>query len=250
MRLLHTSTFCLQEFIHPPDYAILSHTWGAEEVTYQDLVLGDHEHMKGWSKVVNCCRKAAEDGWDFVWMDTCCIDKSSSAELQEAINSMFRWYEDSGICYAFLQDVQNSCVAGDDTSFEEQFVQSRWHTRGWCLQELLAPKFLLFLDQNWAEIGTRSSLSDLITQATNIIGDVIVSFRRGCNTAQIFSWASSRQTTRVEDRAYSLLGLCNVELPLLYGEGEKSFLRLQLEIIKSSDDMSIFAWIGRSFLSW
>jgi hypothetical protein len=185
------------------------------------------------------------------WIDTCCIDKTSSAELSEAINSMFDWYGDAEICYAYLSDVLGS---GDLDQRLRDFTKSRWFKRGWTLQELIAPTIVVFFAQDWSVIGSRSSLIGTIAQTTGIdrafFSDGLLSASRTSNhnrlgqysVAQKMSWASKRDTTRVEDKAYCLLGIFGVNLPLLYGEGKMAFIRLQEEIMKRSSDHSIFAW--------
>ena len=242
MRLLNTETCKLEEFVSSgstPEYAILSHTWGEEEVTFQDMVRGSDPTKSGWSKIRVCCRQASKDGWRYVWIDTCCIDKASSSELSEAINSMFNWYKLASVCYAYLADVTMSDPRQDTIR------HSRWFQRGWTLQELLAPPFLVFLDNTWTEIGSRADWADEISMVTNITRKVLLGDYMSCNVATKFSWASQRQTTRKEDEAYCLLGLFEVNLPLLYGEDSRAFTRLQEEIIKNSYDESIFAWEGR-----
>ena len=152
MRLLHTSTLELHEFYGEviPKYAILSHTWGEGEVSFQELQKAklDESSMlnesKGYRKIKDCCKLAASDGWQYIWIDTCCIDKTSSAELSEAINSMYRWYGEAQICYAYLADVDSA--GQNDPLTMRRFERSRWFTRGWTLQELLAPDFLVFYD--------------------------------------------------------------------------------------------------------
>lgn len=172
-----------------------------------------------------------------MWIDTCCIDKSSSAELSEAINSMYRWYESSQECYAYLED-----VSIDDV---DQFGSSRWFARGWTLQELLAPRNLYFYDKNWTYLGSKQDLCKAIALATNIPESSIRLFQHHLSSvAAKMSWASKRQTSRIEDTAYCLMGLFEINMPLLYGEGEKAFARLQHEIVKNLDDESIFAWKG------
>jgi len=197
--------------------------------------------MSGWAKVEGCCRQASRDGWRYCWIDSCCIDKSSSAELSEAINSMFEWYRRAEVCYAYLSDV--NYLKKHNSIIEQDFKKSAWFTRGWTLQELLAPQWVEFYDINWQEIGTKSSLSSLIESITGI--SYIFDYANA-TVAQKMSWASLRQTTRVEDQAYCLLGIFGVHMPPLYGEGMNAFHRLQMEIISQSDDMSIFAWEGRS----
>ncbi|PMD16890.1 hypothetical protein NA56DRAFT_730642, partial [Hyaloscypha hepaticicola] len=185
----------------------------------------------GWSKVTGCCAQAALDGWEYVWIDSCCIDKTSSAELSEAINSMFRWYKKAEVCYAYLSDV--SSASDDPRNFPSQFSQSKWFTRGWTLQELLAPHYVDFFDQTWTWIGSKGSLNAVISQITGIAD--LVCYKEA-SVAQKMSWASYRETTRIEDLSYCLLGLFGVHMPPLYGEGENAFMRLQREIMNTTDD--------------
>ena len=240
MRLLHTSTLKLHEFFDDqiPFYVILSHTWGNDEVTLQDLEKEESKNRAGYAKITGCCALALSSGWEWVWIDTCCIDKTSSADLSEAINSMYRWYRDSQVCYAYLTD----CFLHSDGISDADFCQSRWFTRGWTLQELLAPGTVIFYDRDWREVGTKSSLTPQISRATGISSDHIADPQSATIAAKM-SWASGRQTSRVEDMAYSLLGLFELTMPLLYGEGNNAFKRLQHEIIAAwSDDESIYAW--------
>jgi len=232
----------LEEFFDDriPPYAILSHRWEEDELSYQDLQAGRNKHGAGFTKVQKCCAKALTDKSEWLWVDTCCIDKSSSAELSEAINAMFRWYKASTRCYAYLSDV-DGVEDGSDCLHWPSFKASVWFSRGWTLQELIAPSDVLFLDSTWREIGTRTELVAEITAATGIPGPAFISLRQYC-VAQIMSWASMRRTSRVEDLAYCLLGLFDVGIPLLYGEGERAFRRLQEEIMRNSDDESIFVW--------
>ena len=239
MRLIHTSTHSLHEFHgeNSPPYAILSHTWGEEEVTFRDFEIPGSKTLAGYSKISKCCALARSDGWEYLWVDTCCIDKSSSTELSEAINSMYQWYLRAEVCYAYLSDV---------TSLED-FPSSRWFRRGWTLQELLAPEKVLFYNGDWRELGTRRSLENLICSATAIDRNNLLHFGRNDNyprasVAQIMSWAARRETTRLEDRAYSLMGLFDINMPLLYGEGMKAFRRLQEMILRQTSDESLFAW--------
>ena len=247
MRLIHTSTLQFAEFIGEqiPIYGILSHTWGSEEVSYSDmcnLSSSDLEGRSGYHKIVQCSAKARAEGLAYIWVDTCCIDKSSSAELTEAINSMFQWYAGSEVCWALLSDVS---LNDKDINFVPQsntngFHQSRWFQRGWTLQEILAPRDLIFLNEDWDFIGLKSTLLTHISQATGIKDVHLYGYRKASVAAKM-SWASKRKTTRVEDMAYCLLGLFDVNMPLLYGEGVKAFLRLQQEIAKTSNDESLFA---------
>ncbi|KAI9897676.1 hypothetical protein N3K66_007532 [Trichothecium roseum] len=237
MRLLNTSSLALEFFSgERPKYAILSHRWGSEEVTLNDLLSGSAQRMHGFDKLVDSARIAKDAGFDYIWVDTCCIDKSSSAELSEAINSMFKWYRDSALCLAYLSDVQ----AGYG-----QIGDSVWFTRGWTLQELIAPRDLRFYDKFWEPLGTKESLSESLGERTGIPAEVL-SGEKDMESVPVccrMAWAAKRVTTRSEDMAYCLLGLFDVNMPLLYGEGsEKSFRRLQETIVKQTDDESIFAW--------
>jgi hypothetical protein len=150
---------------------------------------------------------------------------------------MFEWYRKAEICYAYLSDVPSAYDNHNEDN--SAFRNSSWFTRGWTLQELLAPRWVEFFDHNWVRIGTKSSLESLIQSITNI--SHLSNFDEAC-VAQKMSWASERQTSRLEDQAYCLMGLFEVNMPLLYGEGRKAFLRLQLEILSSTDDDSLFAW--------
>ena len=267
MRLLHTSTFKLESFEGEtlPPYAILSHTWGDEEITFQELQHEDaisllsftkaqmrkgypfHSFLgikKGFLKIAGCALQAKRDGFNYIWTDTICIDKSNSTELSEAINSMYHWYKNQ-LCYVYLADVphtgQRTSVEGDSA-----FAKSRWFTRGWTLQELIAPSSVIFFDDTWQIMGTRWEFRDFIAERTGISRNVLdgeVPARS--SIAKRMSWASQRETTRVEDLAYCLMGLFGVNMPLIYGEKHNAFLRLQAEIMKISDDHSLFAWKSR-----
>jgi hypothetical protein len=245
MRLLNTSTLQFHEYFGPviPPYAILSHRWEAEELTYQEVLHYQNIRKAGWNKVKQCCIFAASRGFDLVWIDTCCIDKTSSAELTEAINSMFRWYKEAYECYAYLCDV--AATHETEVQRDQALEKSKWFTRGWTLQELLAPSSVFFVANDWTTIlGSVSSLDFPISTVTGI--DILYLQKRAdCFSASVatrMSWMSKRQCTRIEDLAYSLMGIFNVHMPTLYGEGQSAFLRLQLEILKMSNDESIFAW--------
>ncbi|KAF5363057.1 hypothetical protein D9758_012640 [Tetrapyrgos nigripes] len=260
MRLLNTKTLRLQEFLTDiPRYAILSHTWENEEVTFQDIQnivnLADTRNVqqltyedirafllsaqlpvkKGYTKVVQACVRARNSAFDWIWIDSCCINKESSAELSEAINSMYQYYENAAVCYVYLFDVSGKLHPKNPKS---DFKRSKWFTRGWTLQELLAPAFISFFDKDWTKIGTRWSLRDLISVVTTIPIDVLEGRSiDDYSVAQKMSWAARRQTTRPEDKAYCLMGIFGVSMSPIYGEGgEKAFMRLQQEIIRVSDD--------------
>jgi hypothetical protein len=281
MRLLNVETLQLREFIGSdvPSYAILSHRWEDEEVTFDDMRndMQAARQKQGFAKITSCCEQAQADGFEYIWIDTCCIDKSSSAELSEAINSMFQWYKRSSVCYAYLSDVQPNVnltpkqrlwiqshfSANQSSSIEyakiaavmwnedsrddiERFQSSLWFKRGWTLQELIAPSQLFFygqIDGRWFPLGDRSTLIDLVADCTGVDVETLGGRDiRYCSVAARMSWAANRITTREEDIAYCLLGIFDVNMPLLYGEGAKAFIRLQEEIMKSSDDQSLFAW--------
>ncbi|KAK6860604.1 hypothetical protein PG995_004240 [Apiospora arundinis] len=283
MRLLQTGQYKLFEATDIPSpfpqYAILSHTWISpkEEITYQDfkqrrtdLENGVYK-QNGWAKLQKYCDRAARDGWEWAWMDTCCIDKTNPADTSESINAMFRWYQSADICYAYLDDVRADEAFGrsvpvdcdlDDIAntanvanlgghfhdaLTSSLISANWFTRGWTLQELLAPPYLVFVDQSWRRIGTRESWSTEIRKASRIEARHLTHFTptdfTSCSIAMRLSWASRRNTTVEEDESYSLLGLFGISLPLIYGEGKwRAFNRLQNELIKVYNDDSIFAW--------
>ncbi|KAI1734939.1 heterokaryon incompatibility protein-domain-containing protein [Xylaria scruposa] len=300
MRFVNTTTLELEDHFQTiPQYAILSHTWGREEVTLQEWsewlkpttrgqllalltkledehpvdrnvreqrlfdedrllwgLLGPLEQIGYW-KILKTCLEARKDGLDYLWVDTNCIDKTSSAELSEAINSMYAWYRNAAVCYAYLSDVLISdsanAVTGNGAgksainlqgSSLDSFRRSRWFRRGWTLQELLAPRTIRFYSRNWIPIGTKKDLAPLLAEITRVDERYLLYVEdiRSASIAQRMAAVADRTTTRHEDIAYCLLGLFNVNMPLLYGEGAMAFVRLQEEIMKVSDDHSIFAW--------
>ncbi|KAM0465253.1 hypothetical protein ACHAPV_002252 [Trichoderma viride] len=244
IRLLNTDTLAIEQFgFGPiPKYAILSHRWGAYELTFQDVnnliwtkkgFENDLPKVEAFKKIRDCCARARSDSFKYAWIDSCCIDKTSSAELSEAINSMYLWYYQSTKCYAYLSDVQSIST----------FKKSEWFMRGWTLQELLAPSEVYFVNKDWKDLGTKTSLRQAISDQTQIPVDILAGASlETASVAQRMSWASNRRTTRIEDRAYCLMGIFGINMPLLYGEGERAFIRLQEEIMKISNDHSIFAW--------
>ncbi|KAI4653218.1 uncharacterized protein J4E79_008732 [Alternaria viburni] len=293
MRLLNARTYEFHDVSGAikPNYAILSHTWEEDgEVVFEDIrdtSRAKWSAKKGYFKIKKTCEQALQDGCDFVWIDTCNINKDSSTELSEAINSMFRWYRDAVICYAYISDIRS----GDRRSLSE----CRWLTRGWTLQEMIAPDRVHFYDMNWDYLGSRISLAAQLSESSGIHTSVLLrrhrgqmgfqiptekghlvmnltaeldnsSFSRttvnesecqcctsteeddvqsmldGFSVAQKMKWASARTTTREEDLAYCLMGLFDVNMPLLYGEGKKAFYRLQKAILGISSDHSILAF--------
>ncbi|KAI6020567.1 heterokaryon incompatibility protein-domain-containing protein, partial [Pisolithus marmoratus] len=235
-------------------YAILSHRWGVE-VTYEEMIgwmkmeerkRDEVRERSGYQKIIKSCEKAKEDGYKWLWIDTCCIDKRSSAELSEAINAMYRWYQNAQVCYAYLNDVDESVfpTERDHSKFGQSNGSPEWFMRGWTLQELIAPKRVEFFNKDWMPIGNKRRLAPTLRGITGIPREVLTNGMIGqrLSVAQIMSWAAERKTKRVEDRAYSLMGLFGVTMPMVYGEGKNAFRRLQLEIIKETSDHSIFAW--------
>ena len=230
-------------------HAILSHVWGPSEQSFQDLQAlqalysspSDNPRSHASNKIRNFCIYAEAAGYELAWDDTCCIDKTSSAELSEAINSMYTWYANADVCFAFLEDVSDS----DDPELPDSaFKRSKWFTRGWTLQELIAPLDVVFISVNWTPLCSKCASPGLIQQVTGIDIDVLLSLVKlqSIPAAKRLSWASERQTTRVEDEAYSLMGIFGVNIPVMYGEGRRAFTRLQEEIMKQSPDHTIFVW--------
>ncbi|KAF2621980.1 kinesin light chain 1 [Macroventuria anomochaeta] len=226
----------------PPPYAILSHTWKeGQEVTYNELVAGTGKDKTGYAKIRFCSKRAAEDGLEYCWVDTCCIDKSTSDELSTAINSMFRWYQRASKCYVYLSDVSVPDEIADAEAFpitwQEAFRRSRWFTRGWTLQELLAPSSVEFFCKQGKRLGSKVSLEQEIHEITKIPFAAL----RGQSLAEFsiedrMSWAARRTTALKEDKVYCLLGIFGVFLSLIYGEGEAyATLRLKEEIQKRQE---------------
>lgn len=213
------------------------------------------ETKKGSAKIQYTCQQAIRDGLDYCWIDTCCIDKTRSAQLSEAINSMFLWYRNAKVCYAYLSDLTGGwpwshCTEQipdmeiDESTGLTYLASSRWFTRGWTLQELTAPQNLILFSRDWKLIGSRVKMAGEIHRITRIEPGVLgkPELLWEVSVAKRMSWAAHRETTRKEDEAYCLLGLFNINMPLLYGEGERSFIRLQEAIIRESTDHTVFAW--------
>ena len=300
MRLLNVISRRLEDFFNKPvpEYAILSHTWGENEIVYQDFQQNDHllrllrevqflslsltqlsqkpalsqsrirnettlDSLKPHStpsryvKIDGCCAQAIKDGCPYVWIDTICIDKSNSAELSEAINSMYKWYANASVCYVYLSDVRSTFDPQDELGSAD-FRKSRWFTRGWTLQELLAPSLLVFFTSSWSKIamldkqpwswsaGDRPDdlVFSLLTTITKI-PRVYLNFGKRLQDAPVcqrMAWAAHRKTTRPEDEAYCLFCLFDINMPLLYGEGTKAFMRLQEQLMQVAADDTLFCW--------
>jgi hypothetical protein len=249
MRLLQQNNdgkLSLTEFFEgdiPKKYAILSHRWGAEEVTFKDLIDGTSKDKAGYGKIQFCGEQAKRDGLQYFWVDTCCIDKTNAVELAEAINSMFRWYQDATKCYVYLPDVprpRNDSVDGSNKPWESAFRKSTWFTRGWTLQELIAPASVGFFTKEGEILGNKTSLERHICEITGIPAKAL----RGTplsdfSVTERISWAASRETFRPEDKAYSLLGIFDVNISIIYSEGrEKAMNRLREAIDKASKGTS------------
>ncbi|KAI0839112.1 HET-domain-containing protein [Hypoxylon sp. FL0890] len=247
MRLLNTRNGDMVEFFDesiPSKYAVLSHRWGDDEVSYHDWLARslrpELRDRRGFQKIQRCCEQAIKDDIDWVWIDTCCIDKTSSQELSEAINSMFRWYRRSTVCYAYLYDYDGSELDA------ERLGECEWFFRGWTLQELIAPGIVDFYNKDWQRFGSKSDedVCAAISKITSIDTEFLLGADvESASVAKRMSWASARKTSRTEDVAYCLLGIFDINMPLLYGEGRKAFQRLQEEILKTYPaDHSLYAW--------
>jgi hypothetical protein len=223
-----------------PPYAVLSHTWGAdaEEVTFADLAKGDGKHKSGYKKIRFCGEQAQQDGLHYFWVDTCCINKLDKAELSLAIRSMFRWYQNATKCYVYLSDVSTKKrkAGGLSTEFtwEPAFRSSQWFTRGWTLQELLAPSIVEFFSLESKKLGDKTSLQALIQKITGIPCEALDGTPLSCfSVDERLRWKGDRETKREEDAWYSLLGIFDVEIAPAYSKGAASaFKRLMDEIDK------------------
>lgn len=258
MWLINTRTLELKEFYGQqiPSYAILSHRWTADEVSFKDFRNGRRKDSFGYRKVVEFCKKARFGaGVAWAWADTACIEKRSSAELSEAINSMFRWYQLAQVCLVHLHDVEDP----SSESLKLRLGRSDWFTRGWTLQELLAPEHVLFFSSTWKHLGSLREIpsniynndsrsSPILAKDVSNLTHIPVSALTGEESLKLFSvaekmkWLSSRETTRIEDMAYCAIGLFGIYMPLLYGEGSRAFQRVQELIITRLGDESIFFW--------
>jgi hypothetical protein len=259
MRLLNVYTLEFAEFEGDslPPYKITSHRWTSDEVILKDVTKKRNVESKGYRKIEGFCQFIREDNnrlrkhvtndlsaCEWVWIDTACIDKKSSAELQESINSMFRWYSRALECIAYIADVP-SLSAGSDVVMSE-FRQSEWFTRGWTLQELLVPGFVVFLNREWEAIGHKCAycgyknpckdagplLNNVLAEITGIAEDIMFDYRKSTSLTvdEKMSWMANRTTTKTEDMAYCMMGIFDVNMPLLYGEGVKAMQRLEREI--------------------
>lgn len=258
MRLINVDTFKQQDrFEHNkiPPYAILSHRWGDDEVLYQAYINTSqtdlHDRLSspgtgrdaGFSKIAGACVQTKKANLKWLWIDTCCIDKPNSTELSRSINSMFKWYEAAQVCFVYLADVDSR-----KPGVANAIQNSAWFTRGWTLQEMLASRSLQFFEANWQPLGSGRDLAPLLSKGARISEKHLVDFRTA-SIAQKMSWMASRVTTEEEDTAYCMLGIFDLNMELLYGEGKKAFTRLEELIVTKSSDESIFAWRSPKFES-
>ena len=230
-------------------YAMLSHKWELpNEALFPDLTNGvfSPDAPARFSKLQNICKIAQCHGLDWAWCDTCCINKDSTAELDEAIRSMFRWYRESALTIVYLSDVAGFA--------HQDLMKSKWFKHWWTLQELLAPRVVRFYDKTWTPCVRGPEYNhklvpqwlDLLEKATGIPVVALQEFAPGTkNPRERLRRASSRSTTRVEDLGYCLFGIFDVALQPQYGEGEKAFWRLLLELIRATQDISLFDWVGK-----
>ncbi|CAK7235668.1 hypothetical protein SCUCBS95973_009345 [Sporothrix curviconia] len=262
-----------------PRYAILSHTWEAGEVTLQEMARAADDatvrSKPGYKKIEQSCELARQEGLEYIWIDTCCIDKTNSTELFEAINSMFTWYRNAWVCYVHLADALVVAGGGRDSVVYRNprrlYVDLyRWYSRGWTLQELVASRNVAFYSADWQPMGTKTAHLMEIARGTGIDPATLAAAGGAdfedhlarISVARRMHWLAYRETTRPEDLAYCMLGIFGIHMPVLYGEGDRAFVRLQEELLKSVDDQSLFAWkeddsldyyrddYGNSFRCW
>lgn len=248
MRLLDTETYELRDHAgYPVKYAILSHRWYSEEITFNTL---DPVRLRDktvftpqLNKIRGACDQARDDGWKWIWIDSYCIDKTSSEEVARSIRSMFQWYRKAETCYTYLTDVSKSAKSRNVLE-SAPGNPSEWFERGWTLQELLAPRKMTFFDTSWNEIGDKLELAPAIERITGISARYLRDIEdfRTASVATRLSWQASRKTTQIEDMAYSLFGILDVALTPMYGEGREAFMRLQRELVDTRPDESLFAW--------
>jgi hypothetical protein len=254
MRLLRINSdgnFSLTRFLpgEIPPYAILSHTWETDnqELTFQDMVNGAGRNKAGYRKIQFCRDQAKKDDLQYFWVDSCCIDKASSAELSEAINSMFRWYQDAVKCYVYLSDLSTSDVISLVSSRlpgGSPLSRSKWFTRGWTLQELLAPSSVEFFSKEGDWLGDKGTLELHISNITSIAVKALQGTPMShFSLDERISWATDRQTTIEEDQAYCLLGIFEVHIPLIYGEGRKNAFRRLQEVAKFTSKPKPFSTV-------
>ncbi len=255
-----------------PRYSILSHRWAEEEITFQNFnqykdllhsmkssgqvelpsgstALNVQVLMSSIHKVVGACKqtRAATGNQltpaNYIWIDTVCINKEDGDETRLAINSMFRWYAEADMCFVYLADV----IWYNPQDSINQFRASQWFRRGWTLQELIASRNIQFFDRDCRYMGSKTDLADIISAASEISPQHLLGDFRTASLGQKMSWLARRETKYIEDRAYCMLGIFGVFLDPRYGQGDREFARLQIEIVKTWDkttpfDETLFAW--------
>lgn len=268
MRVLDTSSLKFVEFDEFPDkeYAILSHTWLRQvledglwiqsELEYKDMKgysasqlenfrnegwKGSRLKKNGWEKIVGFCNLARHEMYEYAWMDTCCIDKSNPQETRRSIHGMWDFYTHAAVCYAYIQEVN---MRDKQEKSDSAFDSAKWFSRGWTLQELLAPQKLLYMDQNWCEIGSREVKGAPGTGLTHLLQNYVRRVPMENDLATQLSWAGARNTTRLEDQAYSILALLQIKMDVDYTAGKHAFLQFQKELIRKYDDLSLLAWFS------
>jgi hypothetical protein len=226
----------------PLRYAILSHTWGQgedDEVTYKDIMNGTGNNKPGFKKLEFCGKQAKHDDLHYFWVDTCCIDKSNHNELAAAINSMFRWYKNAERCYVYLSDVSVRARDGSEhVDWESSFRITRWFTRGWTLQELLAPSIVEFYSRDGVRLGDKKSLEHKICEVTGVSENAL----RGrplteFSVKERLRWGEKRETTEEEDQAYCLLGIFSVHMSLIHAEGRDNAMKRLLRKVEKCDQI-------------
>ncbi|KAJ8454213.1 hypothetical protein ONZ45_g19390 [Pleurotus djamor] len=240
-------------------FAILSHRWEDEELLYADMrsLSGLAMKKKGYAKFTSFVEAAKVYGCRYVWVDTFCINKDSSAELDESIRSMYNWYKSSHVCIVYLAGDQDSYPpdGNDLRSWNDE-----WFNRGWTLQELLAPKRLKFFWKDWSRVddtpydlirdpdeqvqSPSKFKASVIERGAGMSNYDLLNYKPSPENAHlVFQWITQRRTTRPEDLAYCMIGLLDLQLPIAYGEGEeRAFYRLQMECVQNTDNRSIFKW--------
>ncbi|KAG0697559.1 WD40-repeat-containing domain protein [Suillus ampliporus] len=231
-------------------WVMLSHRWEGKELLLhdiQDKVVYNLDPDGTVVKLQKFCELVRDAGYHWAWSDTCCIDQKDPAEVQRSVNSMFTWYRNSALTIVYLSDVLSESGA---------LADSAWNTRGWTVQEFLAPKIILFYQEDWTlYLNDHSSnhkksvtIMKELEDSTGIDAQFLTAFHPGITDARKkLQWASSRVTTFQEDIAYSLFGIFGIPLPVNYGEGKQFALgRLLQEIVAQLGDITALDWIGKS----
>ncbi|KAK7461859.1 hypothetical protein VKT23_008289 [Stygiomarasmius scandens] len=253
-RLINTYTYELVDFANEksvPEYAIISHRWReGEEVGFAEFTTRALDKNKpnacpsGYTKIMKACEQARRDEISWIWIDTSCIDQDNHEDVARSIKSMYAYYRNARVCYAWLHDVSASLTPSTTWNVVEginsgglkaEVEESEWFSRGWTLQELLAPKEVIFFDRNWEEVGRRSVLTDVISLRTGIPEPVLEGIvpLQDVDMVKKLCWSVNRQTSKPEDQAYCLLGILGVSMEPCYGEGvQKAFDRLTKVLIE------------------